>query len=254
MSDMNTAAPLPETNSGATNPNPDLTVVPDAGPLGERALINTRLAEQLVLAAEVCAAAQNPVYAPRLADKGIEATFVSALAEEILAAGEQARLAVQSSNARKGATAAEAAAAEALIASLRDLQQAARTQHLPDHPEKLGDYYVGRDLGRSRPLLTTYAEHIANTANQERPPGVDTTVITRVAAQRQAFVEAAAKQADESGKGQQARAQFKEMLASITARRKKIQYAADRAFPPRDAAQVEARAAFKLPLNRRYSG
>jgi hypothetical protein len=227
--------------------------MPDSRPAGERALVNTRLVEQLALAAEVCAAAQNPTYAPLLAAKGIEAAFVSTLVADILAAGEKARLAVQSGNARKNATAEEGTAAETLIASLRDLQQAARTQHLPDRPDKLGDYYVGQDLARSRTLLQTYAEHIVNTADQERPPGVDTTVLTRVASERQAFLNATASQSDEGAKGQQARAQFKALVAQITHRRKKIQYAADRAFPPRQPESVEARTAFKLPLERRYS-
>jgi hypothetical protein len=43
------------------------------------------------------------------------------------------------------------------------------------------------------------------------------------------------------------------LVKSIVARRKKIQYAADAAWPPRQPTSIQARVDFKLPANRPYS-
>jgi hypothetical protein len=91
------------------------------------------------------------------------------------------------------------------------------------------------------------------TANEERPPGVDTAVITRVSGERQAVVDAKASLAAEAGKGVQQRAALKDQIKSIVARRKRIQYTADRIWAPGKAESAEARKAFKLPADRRYS-
>ncbi len=55
------------------------------------------------------------------------------------------------------------------------------------------------------------------------------------------------------GRGKQARAQREPLVKSITARRKKIQYAADNAWPPKKPENVQARTDFRIPVNRPYS-
>jgi hypothetical protein len=136
---------------------------------------------------------------------------------------------------------------------LQGLQSAARQKHLPEHLNLLDNYHVGERLDESRSVLETLSQNIIEKANQERPTGVNTEVIARAEAERAAFLATDSSQSSEASKAKQARALRDDLLQSITARRKKIQYAADNAWPPRQAASQQARADFKLPANRPYS-
>jgi len=71
--------------------------------------------------------------------------------------------------------------------------------------------------------------------------------------ERTAYLEAGATQRAEVAKGKQARALRDAMIKSITARRKKVQYAADAKWPAGKTEHVQARKDFQLPAKRPYS-
>ena len=137
--------------------------------------------------------------------------------------------------------------------SLQTVQGAARVQFLPEQPAKLDSYLVGQPLAESRPLLERHSQAIIDNANTERPAGLDTDFIDNVKAERTAYLATTATQGSEEARGQQDRAERDELVKSIIARRKKIQYAADTLWPPRKPESVQARKDFKLPASRPYS-
>lgn len=253
MPETNTATPLPDPNAGA-NPNPNLTVLssPEASPT-TRSELNRAQEADLTKARDVCVAAQRAEYATTLANRGINAAFVTALLLDINTAYAHGNTALDCKTAVKDATRAEAATGQTLIDSLQTIQATARQQHLPDHPDKVDAYLVGENLDASRAVLEGASQAIIAKANQERPPGIDTDFINEAQGKRAAYVATNATQSNEQGKGTQAREKRAALVKGIVARRKKIQYAADAAWPPRKPENVQARVDFKLPANRPYS-
>jgi hypothetical protein len=215
--------------------------------------LNRAQQKELTNTAEVCAAALKPEHAAALATGGISNDFVIALVNDIAKAGEKVQAAVQSTNARKAATRAQAEAEQKLVDSLRAIQAAARQKHLPSNPEALGNYHVGQDINQSRPLLEAYSQNVIHQAEEERPPGVNTEVVVRLTNERAAYVQAGEAQSAEVSKGKQGRAERDALVKDIIARRKKIQYASDRIWPAGKPESAQARSDFKLPANRPYS-
>lgn len=253
MAESNTATPLPEPNSG-TPKSPNLTVLDSPEPTpSSRSGLNRAQETELTKAQDVCVAAQRTEYAGVLASRGIDAAFVSALLADIATAYQHGNTALNSSAAVKDATRAESAAGQTLVDSLRAIQAAARQQHLPEHPDQVDGYLVGENLDASRAVLEGASQAIIARANQERPPGVDTDFINQTQAQRAAYVATNAAQSNELGRAKQAREERTDLVKSIVARRKKIQYAADAAWPPRKPQSAQARQDFKLPATRPYS-
>ena len=230
----------------------NLTVLPEP-PRRPRSDLNRAQQKDLTHSAEVCAAALKPEYAATLNAGGISNDFVIALVNDIAKAGEKVQAAVQSTNARKAATRAQATAEAKLVDSLRTVQAAARQKHLPSNPEALGNYHVGKDINQSRPLLEAYSQNVIQQANEERPPGVNTEVVERLTNERAAYVQTGVAQSTEMSKGKQDRAERDALVKDIIARRKKIQYAADRIWPAGLPESAQARSDFKLPENRPYS-
>jgi hypothetical protein len=249
----NTATPLPAPGAGENDPNLSVVPQPEAPPATTRGGFNKGVEAELSKALDICTAAQRPEYAPGLASRGIDEAFVAALVADILAAGQKGQTAVACDSAAKDATQSGTAAAQALVASLRTIQVAARLEHLPDHSAKLDGYLVGERLDDSRPLLERHSQTLIDKANEERPGGINTDFIERVKTERQAYVNASTAQGNEEAKGQQGRAERDALLASIKARRRKIQYAAEVQWPAGKPESVQARKDFKLPANRPYS-
>jgi hypothetical protein len=137
--------------------------------------------------------------------------------------------------------------------SVSSFPRSQSTPDLPEHPDKVSGYLVGENLDASRAVLEGASQAIIAKANQERPPGIDTDFISQAQAQRAAYLATNDTQSNEPGKATQAREQRTELVKSIVARRKKIQYAADAAWPPRQPTSIQARVDFKLPANRPYS-
>lgn len=253
MPESSTATPLPDPNPG-TNPNLNLTVVsPPEATSPTRSELNRAQEAELTRSRDVCVAAQRTEYAPVLDKRGIDAAFVTDLLADINRAYAHGNTALDCTTAVKDATRAEAATGRTLIDTLRTIQATARQQHLPDHPDKVAGYLVGENLDASRSMLEGSSQTIIAKANKERPPGIDTDFITEAEASRAAYVATNATQSNEQGKGTQAREQRAELVKNIVARRKKIQYAADAAWPPRKPESVQARVDFQLPARRPYS-
>ena len=82
---------------------------------------------------------------------------------------------------------------------------------------------------------------------------MDTAFLSAAEGRRETYVKTRTAQSAESGKRALNRAQRTALLKSVTARRKKIQYAADSLWVPGRPERAQARAEFKLPAHRPYS-
>ena len=248
MPDNNAASnPLPE-HSGANNPN--LSVVPESdASKHQRGLFNKKVDAEVTLTTEICTQAQRPEYAGELAKKKIDASFVSALLVLAELAGRKGEAAVQADAARSGAVRGKSVAQVDLVNNLQTIQGAAKLEHLPEHPEKLIIYGVGKDLDANKPALERNAQALINKANEERPGGLDTAFIEDTRDKRTKYVEQDGDKDSQVSKGKQARMSRAEMLKQIGGLRRKIQYAADVLWPHYKESSVQARNDFKLPLN-----
>jgi hypothetical protein len=253
MGNESNAEPLSGPEAGASS-QPNLNLVPPPA-RKRRAPSALNLKQQLEISRtlQICAAAKKPDYADVLAANKVPAEFVAALENDAKTARQKGEAALRSTTAKEGSTAEASEAKEKLVASLRCIQSAARSEYMLSDPEKVKNYLVGQDIAGSRATLESAAETIINIANAERPGSVNTEFIQRVQEESAAYVGAhGARQADK-GDAKQERAQRDQMLASIVARRKKIQYAADTAWPPGQSGSAKARVEFQLPAKRPFS-
>ena len=251
MDNTNTASPLPEP-SGANNPN--LSVVPGEGaPKRQRGDYNKETEADLSAAAEICAQAQKPAYAGELLKKKIDAPFVTALLTLLAEAGVKSKDAVNADGSRMDAVDGKSDAKEDLLNNLKTIQSAARLEHLPEHPGKLHVYGVGKDLDVKKEILERNSLTMIDKANEERPGELDTAFIEDTRAMRTKFMQQDGSKGSHVSTGKQARASRQALLRTITARRKKIQYAADVLWPHYKPTSAQARSDFKLPQNRPYS-
>lgn len=259
MPESSAATPLPESNPGENIPTLNVVPSPDGAAETppkvprEQGEFNKEVEAELSKANELCTAAQKAEYAGPLATRGIDAAFVTALVNLILACGQKSQGAVGCDSAAKDATQSVATAAEELVSSLQTIQGAARLKHLPEQPAMLEGYLVGGRLDASRPMLERSAQTLIDKADAERPGGLDTAFIENVKSQRATFVSHGTSAGGEESKGAQDRATRDALLKDIIAKRKKIQYAADTLWPSKKPASVQARKDFKLPANRPYS-
>jgi hypothetical protein len=253
MPENNAATPLPAPDAG-TNSTPTLAVVPDPPPASPTSYgLTLRQLRELSLAQALATHAGRVEYAAALGERGINAGFLQTLQQDIGRLVERGQAAHGSDVSRKGATVSESASERTLLKSLRHIQSAARLQHLPDNAHLLENYYVGQRFDKSRPELESVSQLIIGKADQERPGGLDTSFISRAQGERTAYMGTNTAQTAEQGKARLARTQRDELVKSIVARRKKIQYAADVLWPARQPESAQARSDFQLPANRPYS-
>jgi hypothetical protein len=191
--------------------------------------------------------------APTLAKRKIEDDFLTNMEANLKLARGHVQSFVDANADSKDAKHNADLAAETLVKGLQAIQAAARTEHLPEHPDKLDGYYIGERLDANRPKLENLSQNLIDKANTKRPGGVDTDFIAEVSQQREGYVDSGRDQKSQRSTGRLERGMFKKLLGTITADRKKIQYAADSAWPSGKPENAKARADFHLPANRPYS-
>jgi hypothetical protein len=246
--------PAPEAGSNTSTTNPDLSVVPPAEQEGApRSPLNRAVEAECSKAEDMATKARRDEYKLKLEQLTIDEAFCTALTDDIKIVRRHNRAGVDADAAGKDATYTEGSAEATLLTSLHGIQAAARLKHLPDHPGLLDGYLIGQKLDGSQESLKSAAQSLIDKANEERPPGMNTEVIERITGERAKVVKQQETQDDESGKGKEARQLRDDLVKNIIARRKKIQYAADQAFPYNNPANTKARSDFKLPPNRPYS-
>lgn len=253
---MNTASNTNPAPNSDPNPqvNVNLNLVPNDAPKPKtKSFLNQRDQRELEKRLQVCMAAQNTAFAPKLLKSGITAEFVTTLLTDITNAKSCASLAVAYTKRKEGATLSEHDAIEVLMNDIRTVQAAVRQAYAQSNPAKLGEYFIGERVDQNLATLDTAAQGILNRMNEARPPGIDTDFIV-------AFGSKAAligtKQNAQEGEQQHAtteRGLRDALLESIKWRVYQIQFAADAQFPPKVSGNPGIRVQFGLPARRPFA-
>lgn len=253
MPESTSPTPLPPSGGANNNPTPSphLSLLPDASP--RQVGLTRRQMEAMSLAVAILDVARKPVHADRLAGRGITAPFLITLEQDIARVLGFGRTAVRSGATGKDATQGEEQAHSKLLGTLREIQSAARLQHLPNHPQLLENYYIGRNIAVSRAVLESISQIMIDQANEERPGSIDTGFIERAKSERKAYLNPDGTQHSAKGQGKEARRLRDEAFRRVAVARRKIQYAADVIWPCRKTEHHATRAEFRLSANRPYS-
>lgn len=241
------------TNENPTGPAPtgDNNENENAKKRRERSGLNKAEIRELNIAEDLAAVARRPAYLPVLNGHEIDADFLDVILNGIKAARGQGASATQNDTGKESATLNEAEARAALVIAMRQVQAAAKRKWARTQPEKLDDYAVNKNINASRPVLEEHSEQfITNLNTSERPPSINTTFITKLAAARAGFMSYGTEQGSKASAASGARAARKQLVATIKDRRLELQYAADGAWPPGTPGNAAIRREFGLPPNR----
>lgn len=243
-------AQAPESGGNSSSPHQNLKAA--AAPAGKphRLRLNRAQQEALELTEVICRCAQKAAYAPTLASHGISAAFVTQLLTDATATRTDTTDAVVNTGDGEAATAGQSTKKQALIRRLRRIQAAAKQKYLYVDPQRLADFLVGQPIGQSRAFLLQASETIISAGHNQGLPGIDTNFIVASTADRTQYVDAKQPQLDKKAQAQQARAEVKAFVESVSQRRRQIQLAVDSAWPPGVPENVEVRKLFRIPLDR----
>ena len=253
MNEESNAVPQPDASAGE-NSQSTPSVVPE--PTSKRrspSTLNLRQQREISRTLQIGKVAQKAEYAGVLGQNKITALFVTTLINDATATRERSDSAVEATTAKEGCTAQESDTKGTLVASLRTIQSAARNDFMDTDPVKVKNYLVGEDITASRVALEGGSQMIIDVADAQRPGSIDTNFLVRVTDERTAYVDAHADQQSEVGTARQERQLRDDAVASIVARRKKLQYAADTAWPHTTPGTGKARVEFQLPKDRPFS-
>ena len=252
MANTSAAKSLPASDVGANN-QPNLTVVPPPKPKRTIFALNKQQQGEVTRTLAICTVSKKAAYAATLLENKITAAFVTALETDSKAAQQKSEGAWNCTKAKEGFTADEADTKRSLLKNLRCIQAAARNEYQESDPEKVGMYLVGQNITESRVKLESSAQAIINRAMVDLPGSITPVFVAATADKLEYYVASRESQQSELGQGKQSREERNEMVKSLIARRKKIQYAADTAWPPRQPGSGKARVEFQLPADRPFS-
>ena len=109
---------------------------------------------------------------------------------------------------------------------------------------------MGKKINANRPVLEEFSAQMLERLDTERPPGINTAFITKLATSRADFMTAGNAQGSKQSAASAARDARKQLVATIKDRRMEIQFAADAAWPPGQPGHAAIRREFGLPADR----
>ncbi len=211
-----------------------------------RGQLNKAHLRKLTKAEGVAQAAKKSDYSTHLATREITPEYVSDFSDDTDAARIKAAEAVQFSTASKTATADEFKAAHILLASLKEVQKAAKQKYARTNRIVLADYFVGKKLNGNRANLLQTSQTILNKAGIDTLPGITNAKVIELKDLRAAWITSNNIQKTNVSAAQSARAELKTMLKSIEDRKVAIQLAADAEWPHADESNAAVRREFGL--------
>jgi len=165
-------------------------------------------------------------------------------------AREQATAALVSTTLRQNASAAEADAADALLAGMREIQKAAKQKYARTNRISLRDYLIGKKLNGNRPNLMQTSQTLLDKAAEETLPGITPAKVKALRTTRQRWVDAHTAQTENRAAAITQRTELGSQLKSIEDRKMAIQLAADAEWPHTDEANAGIRSQFAIPATR----
>jgi hypothetical protein len=240
----------PKTHNQTHNPTMQQTTDPTAtaSKPKRRSALNTRQVAELDLTEEVAIVAAKPEFAPALARLELDAAFLSALRGEITSTRQLAGGAVSKTVAKQDITRVEKGLRDDLSALLKDVQKAAK-QKVADGANRslLNKYLVGERIDRNRARIEQVAVSFIAHAPADNLPGIDAEVIGQMQDALEAYDQIESAQSGAQGDASTDRRTLAGIVLDIARRRRRIQHAADRAWPARNRDNAPIRRQFKLP-------
>ena len=238
------------TNENPTGPAPEGNNQPQPKKRTKRSGLNKAEVRELNTAEGIVAVAGRPDRLGGLAPFDISPAMLTAVTDGIKTARSHGASATQNDTGKESATIDEHEAEKTLVKAMRCVQAAAKRKYARTEPEKLDDFAVGKTIDASRPVLEEYSAQMLEKLNTERPPGIDTTFITKLAGARLQYMAADSMQGSKATAASSAREARKELVQTIKDRRLEIQFAADAAWPPGETGHAAIRREFGLPPER----
>lgn len=236
-------------------PDPTPTPPPDPQkPKGKRGLVNKQHVEAIDKAGLVTTAAKKTGYVDLLAEREINAPFISQLETDIADCSERMGKASDFTSDIRVATGAEATAKTALQNAIKEIQAAAKQKYSRNTPQQMKDYFVGEPFGSSRSQLLQTTDSILAKLKTDTLPGITAAKVTGLKSLRDAYAAANAGQGDTQSKASTERNSVEDLVKSITNRRVQIQFAADGIWQASNKANAPIRREFQLPPDRAFSG
>lgn len=208
---------------------------------------------EVELTGHLCLEGLKPAHAGPLGSNTVPPAFLTALKQDAATVEEVGRAAINATSSKEGCTADEAAARASLMEDLRKIQSAARAAYGDSQPERLNNYLVGNDISANRDTLQSSATTLINQATADRPADINTDFLVNSTNKCTVYVNSNGLQQSDLGTAKQQRLNRNALIASIRARRMKVQRAADSAWPHTNPANAKVRTVFRLPANRPYS-
>ena len=218
-----------------------------------RGLLNKAQTKELTKAEQILIAAQKAARPAALAARDIGADFVTQALNDIEAARAKSAEAVADTTGTRTASVAEDTSEKKLLAALQEVQAAAKQKYARTQPEKLKDYYVGKRLNESRPLLEQYSLGIISKLGDDTLPGITPDKQTNLKSLRDAYISTNTDQTGSQSDATTARTALDTMVKAILDQRIAVQYAADAEWPYTDKANAGIRREFFLPVDRPFN-
>ncbi len=238
MADNNTSS------SVATAP------VAEQKPKKPRSAINQVDARKLATAETVGQAAQHEDRVDLLDSREISQAFITSYLDKVEAARSKASEVLQKRTASKEATQAGTDAEKALIASLREVQKAAKQKYGRTNRIALADYLVGKKLNGNKPNLAQTSQTIVDKLAGDKLPGFTPAKVKAVDTLRTSWMDKQAAQVAAQSTAEDSGTEFKALLKTITDEKLAIQLAADAEWPHENHDHSGVRKEFALPARR----
>lgn len=234
-----------DTNSNPTGP------APAGGKKTKRSRdlsgLNQAEVQELTRTEAVVAAARRPERQALLLELEITPAYLAVVEDGIKTARGHGAKATQNDTGKESATLDEQEARGRLVTAMRQVQAAAKRKYARTQPEKLDDFAVGKKIDASRPVLEEHSAQMLEKLNTDRPPGINTTFITRLAGARVEFMSSGNMQGTKRNAASGEREARRSLVQTLKDRRLEIQYAADSAWPPGEPGHAAIRREFGLP-------
>jgi hypothetical protein len=251
---------MPTPDSPSSQPSASATpTAPADKPKRHRGLFNKAQLAEITLSEDIATKAADEPYKTKLADKKIDAAFVTAFADEAESARALSEGAASGKGAKKQALLNATGAEGKLIVALQAIQSAAKQRSRmdavasppPGKPVLLANYLIGQRLNASRSLLLQNSRTLIDLAKADTLPGYETAAQTEaVEALRTAYEKFEEDQADTNKETVDERTARDASIARLINMRLAIQHAIDGLYSYVDEANHTVRTLFGLPLDR----
>lgn len=205
---------------------------------------------------QLCIKAQKPAYAPALAARTIDTTFVTTLSNDSKTARNQLSTAVSSTTSKTTDVVGESSAETDLVGAIHEIQSAAKQKYGRTQHTVLADYHVNTKprMDANRATLEQASQNIINKLATDTLPGITPVKVANLTTLRTAYVNSKDPTTGDQSAATGARKQLEDQIHSITDRRIQLQHAADAEWPYTNPANAGIRQEFQLPLSRPFNG